>query len=163
VQPTIRRYRPADEESVVGFALRAWAPVFSSLEAELGGELFARLHHGEGGWRARQEAAIRRTLADASMATWVAESGAAVVGFVSSRLAEDPEIGEIFMLAVDPDHQAQGVGTRLTQTATDWLRQSGARVAFIEPGGDSGHAAARRTYEKAAYRMLPVARYFKAL
>jgi ribosomal protein S18 acetylase RimI-like enzyme len=142
VHCTIRRYRPGDEESVVGFALHAWAPVFSSLEAELGGELFARLHRGGGGWRGHQEAAIRRTLADASMATWVAESDAAVVGFVASRLTEDPEVGEIFMLAVDPDHQAHGVGTRLTQTATDWLRQSGACVAFVETGGDPGHAAA---------------------
>ncbi|MDA8331733.1 MAG: GNAT family N-acetyltransferase [Candidatus Dormibacteraeota bacterium] len=163
VRTTIRRYRSADEESVLDFALRAWAPVFASLEAELGSELFARLHHGEDGWRGHQQAAIRRTLADASMVSWVAERGPAVVGFVSSRLTDDPEVGEIYMLAVDPDHQAHGVGTRLTETATNWLRRSGARVAMVETGGDPGHSAARRTYEKAAYRLLPVARYFKAL
>jgi hypothetical protein len=36
-------------------------------------------------------------------------------------------------------------------------------VAMVETGGDSGHAPARRVYEKANYTMLPVARYFKAL
>jgi hypothetical protein len=36
-------------------------------------------------------------------------------------------------------------------------------VAMVETGGDSGHAPARRDYEKAGYTLLPVARYFKAL
>ena len=36
-------------------------------------------------------------------------------------------------------------------------------MALVETGGDPGHAAARRVYEKADYTILPVARYFKAL
>jgi hypothetical protein len=36
-------------------------------------------------------------------------------------------------------------------------------VAMVETGGDPGHAAARRTYEKAGYILLPIARYFKSL
>lgn len=148
---------------MVDFALRAWGPVFSSLEEVLGAELFARLHRGEGGWHGHQEAAIRRTLADASMCIWVAEVDDTVVGFVSARLTGDGEIGEIFMLAVDRQHQGDGIGTSLTETATGWLRQSGARVALVETGGDPGHAPARRVYEKAAYTLLPVARYSKAL
>jgi GNAT superfamily N-acetyltransferase len=67
------------------------------------------------------------------------------------------------MLAVDPDHQGHGVGTALTGFATDWLRGAGMQVAMVETGGDSGHAPARRVYEKADYRPLPVIRYFKAL
>ncbi len=36
------------------------------------------------------------------------------------------------------------------------------KVAMVETGGDPGHAAARRTYEKAVYVHLPtIARYFK--
>lgn len=159
----IRRYQPGDEAVVVDFALRAWAPVFSSLEAVLGAELFARLHGRDGGWRGYQETAIRLALADSSMSSWVAEVDATVVGFVSARLTGDREIGEIFMLAVDPEHQGNGIGTSLTETATDWLCRSGARVALVETGGDAGHAAARRTYEKLSYRVLPVARYFKVL
>jgi GNAT superfamily N-acetyltransferase len=67
------------------------------------------------------------------------------------------------MLAVDPDAHEQGIGTDLTQHATAWLRDNGMRVAMIGTGGDPGHAPARRTYEKAGYTLIPMARYFKAL
>jgi hypothetical protein len=36
VSTVIRRLEDADVEAVVAFSLRAWAPVFASLEAELG-------------------------------------------------------------------------------------------------------------------------------
>ncbi len=67
------------------------------------------------------------------------------------------------MLAVDPAAQDRGIGTALTEIATDWLRTSRMRVAMIDAGGDPGHAPARRLYEQADYTLLPVARYFKAL
>jgi GNAT superfamily N-acetyltransferase len=156
---TIREYRPSDEPVVVEFALRAVCVHGKVLGAELSG----RLHGGEDGWRGYQETAIRRALTDASMHTWVAEVEAIAVGFVTAHLTGDRRIGEVFMLAVDPRQQGQGTGTALTDVATDWLRRSGALVALVETGGDPGHAPARRVYEKAAYTVLPIARYFKAL
>ena len=159
----IRTYEDSDEEAVVEFGLRSWAPVFDSIETVLGRELFVRLHPDRGDWRSHQQEAIRQTLSDASMHTWVAVVGAAVAGFVSARLTGEAHLGEIFMLAVDPDHQGAGVGTALTEVATDWLCRSGARVAMIDTGGDPGHAPARRVYEKAAYTALPITRYLKAL
>ncbi len=120
---TIREYRPSDEPVVVEFALRAWAPVFASMESVLGAELSGRLHGGEDGWRGYQETAIRRALTDASMHTWVAEVEAIAVGFVTAHLTGDRRIGEVFMLAVDPRQQGQGTGTALTDVATDWLRK----------------------------------------
>ena len=157
----IREYRPADAQAVVDLSLRAWTPVFDSLERILGRELFARLH---GDWRGYQETAVRGELADGAVHAWVAETGPGVIGFVTAAL-RDPRrgLGEIGMLAVDPDAQDRGVGTALTEFATDWLRSSGMRVAMVETGGDAGHATARRVYEKAGYTLLPVARYFRAL
>jgi GNAT superfamily N-acetyltransferase len=157
----IREYRPADAQAVVDLSLRAWTPVFASLERILGRELFTRLH---GEWRGYQETAVRGELADGAVHAWVAESGPGVVGFVTAAL-RDPQrgLGEISMLAVDPDAQDRGVGTALTEFATDWLRGSGMRVAMVETGGDAGHAPARRVYEKAGFTLLPVARYFRAL
>jgi ribosomal protein S18 acetylase RimI-like enzyme len=163
VETSIREYESDDEDPVVAFALRAWAPVFDSLEHVLGGEIFAQLHGRGSGWRSYQENAVRGTLADSSMHTLVADADGTVVGFVSARLTEDRRLGEIFMLAVDPDHQGGGIGTELTASATEWLRASGATVAFVETGGDAGHAPARRVYEKSSYTRLPIARYFKAL
>jgi GNAT superfamily N-acetyltransferase len=72
-------------------------------------------------------------------------------------------LGEIYMIAVDPGAQGQGLGTALTTVAIDWLRKSGMRVAMIETGGDRGHAPARRLYEKAGYTPLPGVRFFKSL
>ena len=95
---------------------------------------------------------------------WVAEVGASVVGFVSVEIF-DPKrsMGEISILAVDPDHQGGGIGTALTEFALERLKDAGMMVAMVETGGDPGHAAARRTYEKAGYTLLPIARYFKNL
>jgi GNAT superfamily N-acetyltransferase len=95
---------------------------------------------------------------------WVAEVDGTAVGFVAVEL-HHPErsMGEISMLAVDPDHQGGGIGTALIKFALDMLRDAGMKVAMVETGGDPGHAAARRTYEKAGYVLLPIARYFKYL
>ena len=72
-------------------------------------------------------------------------------------------MGEISMLAVDPHLQGDGIGTAFTEFALDRLRDAGMRVAMVETGGDPGHVAARRPYEKAGYVQLPIARYFKNL
>jgi ribosomal protein S18 acetylase RimI-like enzyme len=156
----IRDYGPLDEQPVVELALRAWAPVFSSLEQVLGREIFVRLH---GDWRQYQEKAVRDTLADDATQVWVAEAARGVVGFVAAKLHPERQLGEIWMLAVDPDAQGRGIGSALTEVATGWLREAGMTVAMVETGGDPGHAPARRVYEKANYTVLPVVRYFKAL
>ncbi len=160
VHALIREYRPQDEGRVVELSLQAWTPVFASFEHVLGREIFARLHSD---WRQDQAAAVRRTLADAAMQVWVAEAEQLVIAFVAATLHRETRMGEIWMVAVDPEAQDEGVGTVLTNHATDWLRGSGMRVAMVDTGGDPGHAAARRVYEKAGYTLLPVARYFRAI
>ena len=86
------------------------------------------------------------------------------VGFVAVETC-DPErsVGQISMLAVDSDHQGSGIGTALSKFALDRLRDAGMKVAMVEKGGEPGHAAARRTYERAGYVPLPIARYLKYL
>jgi GNAT superfamily N-acetyltransferase len=159
VTPQIRDYRPLDEEEVVDLSLRAWAPVFASLEAALGPEIFHRLY---GDWRQHQARAVRNLLADGATQAWVAEAQRGVVGFVAATLRSEI-VGEIEMLAVDPDEQCRGTGSALTKHATAWLRDCGVRVAVVETGGDPGHARARRVYEQAGYTVFPVTRYFMAL
>jgi GNAT superfamily N-acetyltransferase len=156
----IREFHPEDEEAVVALSLRAWAPVFASMEEVLGHELSARMH---GDWRVHQAQAVRDTLANSDVTVWVAEADGRVAGFVAAALDREPGMGEIWMLAVDPDHQLHGLGTTLTEHATEWLRAAGMRVAMVETGGDPGHGPARRVYDKAAYTPMPVVRYFKAL
>jgi GNAT superfamily N-acetyltransferase len=132
----IRDYEPSDEERVVGLSLRAWAPVFGAVEEMLGRELFVRLR---GDWLASQARAVRDVLADPAYRVWVADVEDQPVGFAAARVHGDSGVGEIYMIAVDPRAQGQGVGSALTEVATDWLRQAGMQVAMIETGGDPGH------------------------
>jgi ribosomal protein S18 acetylase RimI-like enzyme len=161
VQPQIRPFDDRDAEAVVDLSLRAWAPVFASLERVLGSEIFGRLHPD---WREDQRRAVEDVCAAKEGRVWVAEVGASAVGFVAVEL-HHPErsMGEISMLAVDPNHQGGGIGTALTEFALDRLKEAGMTVAMVETGGEPGHAAARRTYEKAGYVLLPIAKYFKNL
>jgi len=128
----------------------------------LGSEIFRRQHPD---WREDQRRAVEEVCAAKKGQVWVAEVGAStVVGFVAVEL-HHPErsMGEISMVAVDPDYQGSGIGTALTEFALERLKEAGMTVAMVETGGDPGHAAARRTYEKAGCVLLPIARYFKNL
>jgi GNAT superfamily N-acetyltransferase len=106
---------------------------------------------------------VRYVLAGSGKHVWVAEVEREAVGFVAATLHRDARLGEIYMIAVDPKAQGQGIGMQLTEVATKWFQQSGMRVAMIETGGDRGHAPARRVYDKAGYTALPAVRFFKAL
>lgn len=161
--PTIRPLARADHAAVIELSLRAWAPVFASLEHVLHGSgVFERLHPD---WRVTQHDAVTAACTSDTLCTWVAEASAdrVVAGFVAVHLDHDHNLGEIHMLAVDPVHQRHGIGTALTGFALDQLRQAGIRVAMVETGGDPGHAPARRTYQRAGFTALPLVRYFTAL
>jgi GNAT superfamily N-acetyltransferase len=136
---------------VVDLSLRAWAPVFASLEQTLGSEIFRRLYPD---WREDQRRAVEDVCAAKMARVWVAEVDGTAVGFVAIEVY-NPErsMGQISMLAVDPDHQGSGIGTALTKFALDRLRDAGMKVAMLETGGEPGHAPARRTYEKAGYAL----------
>ena len=157
----IRPLAPTDVPAVVDLALRAWAPVFESLEAVLGAELFARMHPD--GWRPLQGAAVEAACRASAMTVWVADDARTPVGFVAVVLRPDDNEGEIHMIAVDPDHQRVGTGRRLTDHAVDWIARQGMQIAVVETGGDPGHAPARAASERAGFTKLPLARYYKVL
>jgi len=161
MEPTIRPYRETDEPAVVRLSLRAWAPVHASMRDVMGDEIFERLY-GED-WRRQQQRDVEKALRDEKSEVRVAEVNGEVVGFVAAIVDADSRMGEIYMVAVDPGFQNRGIGTRLTDVATDWLRETGMSVVRVSTGGDVGHGPARRTYEKAGYTPMPVVNYFKAL
>jgi ribosomal protein S18 acetylase RimI-like enzyme len=161
MRPQIRPLEDRDAEAVVGLSLRAWAPVFASIERALSSEIYGLLYPD--GWLASQHHAVEAVCASQEKRVWVAEVDGATVGFVAVDLHPESSMGEIHMLAVDPDHQGNGIGTALTEFALARIKDAGMKVAMVETGGDPGHAAARRTYEKAGYLHLPIARCFKNL
>ena len=79
------------------------------------------------------------------------------------KLDSESSLGEVYMVAVDPDFQSQGIGTALMEFVLAWMKEAGMSVAMVETGGDPGHERARRIYEKVGFGLLPIARYFKKL
>jgi len=82
---------------------------------------------------------------------------------VSYSLDDKDKIGEVQLLAVSPEYQNHGIGTELNNFALQKMKAGGMRLAVAGTGGDSGHAPARKSYEKAGYTALPLVRYYKAL
>jgi len=156
----VRELVEGDIDAVVSLSLRAWEPVHASIGQAFGPELNDALNPD---WRVSQERDVVTVCTSPANQVWVAESVGTVVGFVAVHVHDDGRIGEIAMLAVDPDAQHEGVGTTLTEFAVRWIRDVGVPVAIVETGSDPGHAPARRTYEKAGFTHVPVARYFLKL
>jgi ribosomal protein S18 acetylase RimI-like enzyme len=149
VQSTIRRIVEADVETVVAFSLAAWAPVFASLEVELGPEVYGAMFPD---WRSVQASAVEAACTAAENDVWVA-----VVDEDATRA------GEIHMIAVDPAHQGAGVGACLVQRAVTEIKARGVDLAVIATGGDPGHAPARALYEKLNFNALRQVRYYRKL
>ena len=155
----IRNYGQRDLDAVVRLSLRAWAPVFVSIEQAMDSDVFRYFYPD---WRECQQKAVEEVCADKDAHVWVAEENEKVTAFTAVFL-RTPTFGEIYMIAVDPDSQRRGTGAALTDFALNWMRQQGVIVAMVETGADPGHAPARKTYESRGFGLLPAARYFKKL
>ena len=156
----IEPYDDSRLEAVVRLSLRAWAPVFESIEKAMGSDIFREQHPD---WRVTQRSAVESVCSDVGFHVWVATEGSETVGFVALKLHPDERMGEIYMIAVDPDFQRRGIATDLINHSLAWLKEAGMTTVTLETGGDPGHAPARRTYEAAGFRLYPMARYFKKL
>ncbi len=159
MSPTIRPFEPRDRDAVVGLSLRAWEPVFASVQEALRGSGVFEAQHPD--WRRSQRAAVQQACDGDPV--WVAELDGVLVGFATAQLHEADLMGEIAMLAVDPPYQRRGVASRLTDVAVRWIADRGMTTVMVETGGDPGHAPARATYERAGFTLLPVARYFRTV
>ena len=157
----IRSYDPPDQEDVVRLALRAWTPVFESIRRVMSPDVY-RVFYPDG-WKRSQQKAVEEVCAAADVHVWIAVEDGATVGFVALKLHAENKMGEVYMVAVDPDFQGYGIGKALTAFALDWMKEAGMSVAMVETGGDPGHGPARRLYESAGFGRLEIARYFKKL
>lgn len=157
----VERYGERQQEDVVALSVRAWAPVFAKLKQAVPGYVYDAFYPK--GWEARQVTDIEALLRDEPEAVWVARDGERLVGWVGIRIHPKNSMGEIYILAVDPARQREGIATLLMETAFARMREAGMTMVMVETGGDSGHAASRATYEKVGFERWPVARYFREL
>lgn len=161
----IRPFSADDIEAVVQMSLLAWEPVYQSFEQVLGAKIYSLLFPD---WKATQRTTVEKMcLEHKNAVVWIAEVEGAIVGFIvytlNSRENGQENTGEVDLLAVHPEYQNYGIGTELNGFALEKMRESGIKLAIVATGGDPGHAAARRTYEKAGYTALPGVRYYQAL
>lgn len=173
----IEPYDANQLDALKSLSLRAWAPVFDSIQKLMDIEVYGAFYPD--GWRVSQQKAVEDVCAAEDTNVWVAINAerncvgevapkglgtdGSIVGFVAVKLHSSSSMGEVYTIAVDPDFQGQGIGSALMEFALCWMKDAGMSVAMVETGGDPGHAPARRTYEKAGFGLLPVARYFKKL
>lgn len=158
VSVQFRSYVDADLEEIVALSILAWEPVFASFKQVLGSRIYPLLYPD---WRKRQAEVATSTCRDSHYKVLVAAIGGRAIGFVAYEIRG--ETGEIQLLAVHPEYQNGGIGTQLNELALEAMKAGGVRLAEVATGGDQGHAAARRAYEKAGFLALPLVRYYKDL
>ncbi len=154
-------YSDVYKDSVLALTVDAWTPVFSKTQNDLPRFVFEAFYPD--GWQTRQTSEVDDLLQNEPENIWLAVLGGTLVGFVGLRLHPDDQMGEIYIIAVSPDHQRKGISTALMRHAEEQIRASGAKMIMVETIGDSGHEPARRAYEAFGFERWPVARYFKEL
>lgn len=160
-ETTIAAYDPQDRSALLELALRAWRPVFPLMRRNVPGFVYDSFYPE--GWERRQAADLAEILDGEPANVDVALEDGRPIGWVCTRVHPEDNMGEIYVIVVDPDHQRRGIGRALMEHANRRIAEAGMRMVMVETGGDPGHAPARQAYEAAGFERWPVARYFKDL
>ena len=97
------------------------------------------------GW---SEDEFERLLSDRHIVAHRATAGAALAGFILSRLVKDE--AEILSIAVASARQGRGLARQLLDTNLRRLAALGARSVFLEV--EEGNVSARRLYRRAGFQ-----------
>ncbi len=154
-------YDAAYRDAVLALAIGAWAPVFAKTQMDVPRFVYDAFYPE--GWQARQTADVAALLDGEPETVWLALQGDALAGFIGLRLHPEDQMGEVYIVAVSPDRQREGVGRQLIDFAERHIRDRGMKMVMVETVGDRGHEPARRAYEALGFQPWPVARYFKPL
>ncbi|CAN5391850.1 mycothiol synthase [soil metagenome] len=119
-------------------------------------------HPEQGGWT-DAEIAERRSEAwfdpEGLFLAFGADSDDRLLGFHWTKVhAEEPGLGEVYVVGVDPDAQGRGLGRLLTQVGVSWLART--LTAADDPRVmlyvESDNTAAVRTYERLGFAVHSV-------
>jgi ribosomal protein S18 acetylase RimI-like enzyme len=159
----LRKYAARDRAALLDLAIAAFTPIHESFRSILGPELFRAVYPD---WKASQTAYLQQLLdGDDAGNVWVAEDvgSAELVGFVHYSINTAAGSGEIGINAVAPHRQGVGIGTAMYNHVLGLMGEQGLKLVHVSTGGDDSHFAARRAYEKAGFRPLPLTRFYKRL
>ena len=149
----IRRIAPEDVAHCETFGIEAFRPVFASFRHYYGESLFNALRPD---WENKQAEYIREVCSDTAKDNWVAVVDERVVGFIVLKTEPEARLGQIEIMAVDPEYQGDGVGTALTRFGVDRLRELGMAQAIVGTGSDPSHDPARQVYLKAGFEPMAI-------
>jgi len=88
------------------------------------------------------------------------EENGRLAGFCWTKVHkdEDPPLGEIYVIATDPDFEDRGLGRRLTLAGLDWLAAKGLTVGMLYV--DAANTGAVHLYEKLGFTVDHVDRAY---
>lgn len=131
---------PPDPEAAAGVTLGTVAGADDEAMITVHNRAFAGHREASGMTRARL-AELRSMPWYDSDGVITAEIDGELAGFCWTKLHGDGT-GEVYLLAVDPDHRGSGLGGLLAASGFAWLRRSGARRAILWVDGDNESAIA---------------------
>lgn len=119
----------------------------------------AVLYAREYGWDQDYEALVARILADFSQAfdptreaAWIADIDGRVVGSIFLVKGDQPGVGKLRLLYVEPDTRGAGVGAALIAACVDRARAVGYQTLTLWT--NSVLTSARRLYERAGFVLV---------
>ena len=119
----------------------------------------AILYEQEYGWNSDYEVLVARILADFRQAydptrdaAWIAQMEGQVVGSVFLVRGDDPGVGKLRLLYVEPEARGAGVGKLLVNTCIDRARKLGYRR--LDLWTNSVLEAARSIYQRAGFVLV---------
>src|SRR5579871_2236188 len=125
--PAIRTYRPDDLPTLKRLTVESFGEV--TLEQDVERVLGVLNEHD---WRWRKARHIDEDVEAHPAGVFVAESGGAVVGYITTRIDREAGKGRIPNLAVAAEMRGQGLGRLLIEHALDYFRREGLAYAMIE-------------------------------
>ena len=153
----MRRPLPTDEHATI--TTRAFRPDDADAWLEVNNRAFSG-HPEQGGWTTD---VLATRLAEAwfdpdGFRLYEADAGDGerrLAGFCWTKVhpptAADPRLGEIYVIAVDPDFGRRGLGRELTLAGLDWLSERGIDTACLYV--DAGNSAAFELYQRLGFHV----------
>ncbi len=142
-------------------------------DADTDAEAFIEVNNRAFAWHPEQSGMNRARL-DAAMAEpWFDADGfrlheidGRLAGFCWTKVHParidlgEPALGEIYVIAVDPDFHGRGLGGPMTRAGLDWLADHGLAIGMLYV--ESDNEAALRTYERIGFTRHAINRAYRS-
>jgi len=144
-----------------------------AFDPECDADAFIEVNNRAFAWHPEQSGMDRHRLASAMSEPWFDADGfrlheidGRLAGFCWTKIhpgrpeRNEPALGEIYAIAVDPDFHGRGLGGPMTRAGLDWLAAQGLTVGMLYVESDND--AAVRTYERIGFERHATNRAYRS-